>query len=148
MPIHDNGQSKTDKSLGRAMSLSKELLTGIQEIDDQHGSLFLLLGNLQSQIGSGQNWSDIYFTLSELSHYARTHFTIEESVMRLHGYPDLEQHIAEHRSFIEKLSELEAKAVRKDVGPSIVEFIRQWLENHIGKSDQAYVQCLRTRPVI
>jgi hemerythrin-like metal-binding protein len=68
--------------------------------------------------------------------------------MRLHGYPDLEQHIAEHRSFIEKLSELEAKAVRKDVGPSIVEFIRQWLENHIGKSDQAYVQCLRTRPVI
>ena len=130
------------------MSLSKELLTGIQEIDDQHGSLFLLLENLQLQISSGHNWSDIYFTLSELSHYARTHFMVEESVMRLHGYANLEQHIAEHRSFTEKLSQLEAKAVTKDIGPSIVEFIRQWLENHIGKSDQAYVQCLRTRPVV
>ncbi len=130
------------------MSLSKELLTGIQEIDDQHESLFLLLDNLQSQIGGGHNWSVIYFTLTELSHYARMHFMIEESVMRLHGYPDLEQHIAEHRGFTEKLSQLEAKAVRKDIGPSIVEFIRQWLESHIGKSDQAYVQCLRTRPII
>lgn len=130
------------------MSLSKELLTGIQEIDDQHGNLFLLLDNLQAQIISGRNWSDVYFILSELSHYARTHFMVEESVMRLHGYPDLEQHIAEHRGFTEKLSQLEAQAVKNNIGPSIVEFIRQWLENHISKSDQAYVHCLRTRPVI
>lgn len=130
------------------MSLSEELLTGIQEIDDQHRGLFLLLENLQAHIGSGHNWSDVYFTLSELSHYARTHFMVEESVMRLHGYPALEQHIVEHRGFTEKLSQLEAKAVRNDIGLSIVEFIRHWLENHIGISDQAYVQCLRTRPVV
>lgn len=130
------------------MSMSEKLLTGIQEIDDQHGSLFLLLDNLQVQINSSQNWSDVYFTLSELSHYARMHFMVEESVMRLHGYPELEQHIAEHRGFTQKLSQLEAKTVRNDIGPSIVEFIRHWLEDHIGKSDQAYVRCLRTRPVV
>jgi hemerythrin len=79
------------------MGLSEELLTGIQEIDEQHETLFNILEKLQGVVEGGDNWSVVYFALSELVQFARSHFVLEEALMRLHGYPDLEQHIAEHR---------------------------------------------------
>ena len=130
------------------MSLSDELLTGIQEIDEQHETLFNILEKLQGVVEGGDNWSVVYFALSELVQFARTHFVLEEALMRLHGYPELDQHIAEHRAFSARLAQLEAQAVRQDVSLHIIEFIQLWLVNHIGGSDQSYVPCLRSMPVI
>ncbi|MBK7415764.1 MAG: hemerythrin domain-containing protein [Dechloromonas sp.] len=83
-----------------------------------------------------------------ISAVARSHFVLEEALMRLHGYPDLEQHIAEHRAFSARLAQLEEQAIRQDVSLHIIEFIKQWLMNHIGGSDQSYVPCLRTMPIV
>ncbi|MBK7414323.1 MAG: hemerythrin family protein [Dechloromonas sp.] len=130
------------------MGLSEELLTGIQEIDEQHETLFNILEKLQGVVEGGDNWSVVYFALSELVQFARSHFVLEEALMRLHGYPDLEQHIAEHRAFSARLAQLEEQAIRQDVSLHIIEFIKQWLMNHIGGSDQSYVPCLRTMPIV
>ncbi|HSC80004.1 MAG TPA: bacteriohemerythrin [Chitinolyticbacter sp.] len=129
------------------MGLTAELLTGIQEIDEQHRTLFETLDKLQGVVKGGDNWSVVYFALNELSHFARTHFVVEEALMRLHGYPALEQHIAEHRAFAAHLAQLEELAVRQDVSLAIVDFVEKWLVDHIGVSDQSYVACLRTMPV-
>lgn len=129
------------------MGLTAELLTGIQEIDEQHETLFEILEKLQGVVKGGNNWSVVYFALNELSHFTRTHFVVEEALMRLHGYPDLEQHIAEHRAFSAHLAQLEEQAVRQDVSLTIIHLVQKWLVEHIGVSDKSYVACLRTMPV-
>lgn len=130
------------------MGLDIELLTGIQEIDHQHEKLFQILEELQRIVAGGDTWSAVYFALSELAQFSHTHFVVEEALMRLHGYPDLEKHIAEHRTFSERLAKLGEQALRMDVRLPIIEFIEQWLVGHIGISDKAYVPCLRTMPVV
>jgi hemerythrin len=130
------------------MGLAEELLTGIQEIDEQHQTLLDILERLQKLVRGGDNWSVVYFALTELTTYTRTHFVVEEALMRLHGYSDLEQHISEHRRFTDRLAHLEEQAVRQDVSMPIIELLQQWLVGHIGGSDQSYVPCLRTAPVV
>ena len=130
------------------MALADELRTGIQEIDEQHETLFDVLARLQAVVGGGDNWSTIYFALTELAHFASTHFVVEEALMRLHGYPRLDQHIAEHRGFSARLAQLEQQAIRSDVSQHLIDFIEEWLTVHIAQSDQAYVPCLRTAPVV
>jgi len=130
------------------MPLADELLTGIYEIDEQHQTLFSILEKLQGIVEGGNNWSVVYFALTELTNYTRTHFVVEEALMRLHGYPDLEKHIAEHQAFTARLAQLEAQAVHADISLPIVEFLQHWLVSHIGGSDQSYVPCLRTSPVL
>ncbi|MDD2744110.1 MAG: bacteriohemerythrin [Rhodocyclaceae bacterium] len=130
------------------MSLAGELLTGILEIDEQHETLFDTLETLENIVEAGDGWSAAYFALSELTQFARTHFVVEEALMRLHKYPDIDKHIAEHRMFTAHLALLEQQAIRQDMSSQIIELVRQWLENHIGHSDQAYVSHLRSAPVV
>ena len=129
------------------MSLADELLTGIQEIDEQHETLFDTLETLENVVEAGDGWSAAYFALSELVQFTRTHFAVEEALMRLHNYPDIEKHITEHRMFTAHLSLLEQQAIRQDMSSQIIEFVRQWLVGHIGHSDQAYVSQLRSAPL-
>ncbi len=129
------------------MGLPAELLVGVHEIDEQHGMLFDILEKLQGMVKGRNDWSAVYFALDELAHFTRTHFVVEEALMRVHDYPELEQHRAEHRLFSERLAQLAAQAVREDVSLSVIGFIEDWLVNHIGASDKAYVACLRTMPL-
>jgi hemerythrin len=77
-----------------------------------------------------------------LSHYVREHFTVEESLMKSAGYPGLAAHLAEHAVFRAKLKELQLKSVGQDISQEAVEFLRDWLGDHITCVDMAYVPYL------
>lgn len=122
-------------------------LTGISEIDAQHMTLFDLLTRLEAAIGTSSSWAAVHFALVELTDYVRIHFTVEEALMRLHDYPELDQHIAQHHEFVSVLARLKREAILSDIGHEVVRFLRNWLVTHIGRSDQDYVPHLRTGPV-
>lgn len=130
------------------MGFPEELLTGIHEIDDEHKKLFDILERLQAIVAADENWSVVYFAMAELEQYARTHFAVEEALMRLHDYPSLDKHVAEHRGFSRRLAQLEQETVLKEVSLGVIEFIKEWLLGHIGGSDLEYVPHLRTAPVV
>lgn len=131
----------------RNISWTDNLLTGITEIDNQHQTLFDMLARLEATVGTPRSWAAVHFALVELSDYVRIHFTVEEALMRLHGYADLERHIAQHHEFISVLARLKHEAIVRDIGQDMVRFLRNWLTSHIGRSDQDYVSRLRTGPV-
>lgn len=130
------------------MGSTNDLLTGIDEIDRQHQILFVCLARLEQAVSSEERWSAVHFVLDEVSDFARIHFAVEEALLRLHGYPLLEAHIAEHRDFVRELGVIGEHSVRADVGDEMVKFLQQWLVNHIGKSDHQYVPCLRSAGVV
>lgn len=129
--------------------MTDKLLTGITEIDAQHEVLFDIVARLEKAVTSEDRWSAVHFGLVELAGYVNIHFAVEEVLMRLHGYPDLEAHIVEHRRFSAELSDLEENSVRRiDISATMLAMLRAWLINHIGGADLAYVPHLRTAPVV
>ncbi len=115
---------------------------GIPEIDAQHRQLFECIDRLEAAGDEKQRELAVYYVMDELKDYVRVHFSVEEVVMRLFDYPDLEAHKAEHGAFVARLEALEESELREDVHAEAARFLREWLVNHIQGSDQRYADYL------
>jgi hemerythrin len=130
------------------MGWTDSLLTGIYEIDQQHQVLFDALARLEQTVTSDDKWSAVHFALVELTSFVNIHFAVEEALMRLHGYPGLEEHINAHRAFSSDLVAIKQLSIREDVSSEITSMLRDWLVGHIGVVDKAFVPHLRTAAVV
>lgn len=129
------------------MGWTDNLLTGIHEIDLQHQVLFDVVARLEQAVSSDDKWSAVHFALVELNGFVNIHFAVEEALMRLHAYPDLEAHIAAHAAFSAGLAEIKQRSIREDVSASMTNMLKEWLVGHIGVVDKQYVSHLRTAAV-
>jgi hemerythrin-like metal-binding protein len=123
------------------MEWTPTLATGQVTLDDQHRGLFKCLADLETAATEERTLFAVY-TLTRLKHYVSDHFTTEEAMMRKSNYPNLKQHIDEHEQFRMRLRELQISSVHADISTTMVEFLRDWLVNHIAKSDMDYVPYL------
>lgn len=130
------------------MSWTDSLLTGIDEIDEQHQVLFDVLARLELAVSSEDKWSAVHFAIVELTNFMNIHFAVEEALLRLHGYPDLDAHIAAHRAFSVDLAKIKQHSIRQDVSDEMMVLVKTWLVEHIGVVDKAYVPHLRTAAVV
>ena len=130
------------------MGWTDNLLTGVHEIDQQHQILFDVVVRLEQAVSSDDKWSAVHFALVELNSFANVHFAVEEALMRLHGYPDLEAHIAAHRAFSVGLADIKQHSIREDVSAEMMNMLKAWLVDHIGVADKAYVPYLRAGAIV
>jgi len=115
--------------------------TGVPLLDHQHQALVDCVNELETAGASGRLLLTVY-AMDRLRDYVHSHFAAEEDLMRMHGFPGLEAHIAEHRAFTAKLFELMNANVRKNNTVELVAFLNQWLSQHVGGTDMAYVPYL------
>lgn len=130
------------------MGWTDKLLTGIHEIDQQHQVLFDVVARLEQAVTAEEKWSAVHFALVELSSFVSIHFTVEEALMRLHGYPDLDSHIAAHSVFAADLAEIKQHSIRQDVSTEMTTMLKNWLVSHIGVVDKAYVPHLLAAAIV
>lgn len=82
---------------------------------------------------------------TKLEEYVALHFQREEALMRRCAYPDLDEHIQGHHSFVKRIPELKEQLLRADsveVARDVYLFLVDWLLNHIVVDDMSYHQCL------
>lgn len=118
---------------------------GIQEIDEEHQQLFECLDTIMLSLNTPASKAQAAEALERLDLYTRTHFRVEEALMRLFDYPDIDAHKREHAAFVAKLAELRARIVDEDVSKAIAAFLTNWLVEHIKRADTAYVAYFRER---
>lgn len=111
---------------------------GIDDIDEQHSVLFDHLHNLDASINAGDRWVVVHTTLSELFHWTQLHFAVEESVMRICRYPDLERHIQQHDGFVAKVQQMKQKSLTEDIAIEASTMLHDWLVQHIQIEDRKY----------
>jgi hemerythrin len=70
---------------------------------------------------------------------AHMHFTFEEAIMRMFGFPGLKAHKREHQIFFDKLNNFEKQALRTSVDAEISHFLTDWLKEQVFVSDRGYV---------
>lgn len=130
----------TTEDLG---TLRGSLAFGIGEIDVQHFALFELIDRLEASVTRKDRVMRVHEVLDDLDHWARVHFSVEESLMGVMEYPRVDEHRMMHRSFLTTLSAKKAKALRGDVVEIAAAWLRQWLEAHINVEDRHYVEFFR-----
>lgn len=118
---------------------SDELSVGIQEIDEQHKRLVDLVNQLNVAFVTGADSKVVSEALDRLIQYTQIHFTVEESLMRILGYPDYETHKKHHDALVHqvlgfKLQFADGKLSRLE----LMEFLHKWLTMHIMKEDTLY----------
>lgn len=136
------------------MFIWKESFTSqIAKFDDQHKKLFDLGNKLYFLVkneSDQDNYDEIVQTLDDLKEYTVYHFQSEESLMEQYKYPKLLSHKIEHEAFIRDLNELLDTDVDENqtkVSLEILQFIANWIENHILKSDSQYGDFLKSKGI-
>ena len=109
-------------------------------MDSQHTVLFGMLNDLHEAMMKGQAQKIAGELLRKLAKYTRDHFTAEEVMMASTGYPDLAQHRIKHRDLIKQVDEFSARYERGETSLNLqlMNFLRDWLSNHIQNEDQKY----------
>ncbi|XZG71349.1 bacteriohemerythrin [Chitinibacteraceae bacterium HSL-7] len=124
------------------------LSVGIQEIDEQHKVLVELLNQLYTAIHERHAREACHDILRQLVEYTRIHFAVEESLMRILGYPDYEPHKAKHEALIDQIHQFEQRvAAGEAVSFELLHFLRNWLTGHIVEGDMRYVDHFLSRGV-
>lgn len=113
---------------------------GVLSLDSQHTVLFDLLNELHDAMMAGKASSLTGPILKRLVTYTNEHFAAEEKLLEASNYPNLEPHKQLHRDL---LKQVEDYAVRFEKGEitlnlHLLNFLRDWLTNHILKVDHAY----------
>ena len=122
------------------MDWQDEFLLGIKEIDEQHKMLMHSFSILKEAIAAGHAWSDTHYKIVELKELAIVHFTVEEALMRLFGYPSTEDHRSIHERFLITLDDILNMSIRSAADEEMLKLIREWLTHHILVTDRDYVR--------
>lgn len=122
------------------MAATQFFSVGLPEIDEEHQVLFDCLDAIVFALDTSYATSQGFAALEKLTDYSRTHFRVEECLMRVFDDPGLDEHKQQHAYFIEELEALRAKILSEDVSTAMVNFLTEWLRDHIRHIDLKYVE--------
>jgi hemerythrin len=122
------------------ISWSDSMSVGVAKIDKEHKGLIDLINLLHNEMLAGKSKEVLGPVLDKLIVYTKTHFANEETLFRTHSYPQAAAHIKEHTALTQKALALQAdlKAGKAVISAPVLDFLRDWLTNHILKQDMAY----------
>lgn len=112
----------------------------VSKCDQDHQKLFSLLNDLHDAMTVGKGSQVVERVVKELADYTKFHFEGEEALLEKTNYPDLAEHRAEHGAFVQKVRRFQQDLKDGNTAQSIsiANFIKDWLVNHIKKTDRQY----------
>lgn len=113
---------------------------GVPAFDAEHQRLVDLINQCHEAHLGGAPAPAVYQVLNALVRYAEEHFSHEQRAMDHHRFPERFQHKLEHDRFLEQVFELNRRLAdgETEVGEDILAFLRDWLLNHILRTDRKF----------
>jgi len=120
-----------------------DLVTGVEDIDDQHRILVKALNDAGQQLAGNRDAALLEQITRDLLSYAIYHFETEETLMEetdyfAHHPEDAAAHHQQHRSFSAKVVAVREglKAGQAISREDLLSFLNAWLVNHIKGTDK------------
>jgi hemerythrin len=124
------------------MYWTPEIAVGVERIDDEHKALIERVNRLVAAIEAGREEEEIRSLFIFLRDYTQNHFAVEEELMRAHGYPEMDRHIADHQDLRANLDRFEqeigAEEMTRELRGHFDDLIINWLFDHICQVDRAF----------
>lgn len=119
---------------------TNDLSVGVDLIDHQHKELFRRTNQLLEAMRQGKGSEEVSNVMGFLGSYIVKHFSDEERLMVVEGYPGYLSHRKLHQDFVNKFEILKKNFETKGSSTSfIIELqssVIDWLRNHISKIDK------------
>jgi hemerythrin len=112
----------------------------VEMIDKQHQMLVQMVNELNNAMLNGNEKETIGKLINKLITYAAMHFAREEHYLDTFGYPETDVHKKQHDAFERKVSafEIDFKADQQSLSQDIMQFLSNWLVEHIKGSDKKF----------
>ena len=131
------------------LELTKDLFTGIEEIDNQHRELFARGNAVLFPEGGKANAKDVVNTLAFLMLYVDEHFSAEERMMKYYKYDRLDGHRKQHQRLRKDVEDLYRRTKKegtiKGLTSELYYMFSDWYVYHIKEWDGAYAAFLQKR---
>jgi hemerythrin-like metal-binding protein len=118
------------------MEWKDEYSVGIVEIDNQHKLLLRSFSVIEETMNLDQDWSNTHYAIVELIQLTRAHFSFEEALMRMFGYPETEAHQKDHQYIMVRLDSFERHSLNKSSDVEMFQFLQDGLMAHMYDSDK------------
>lgn len=118
-----------------------EFSVGVEEIDNDHKRLLALLNELHDAVEAGAAWEVLDKVLDGLMLYVNYHFAHEESLFARTDYPGYDRHRRQHQALTVTVKEIYEdfhEASSGTLPQQVLEFLKNWLYEHIMGSDRAF----------
>lgn len=122
------------------MNWNDSLSVGVKTLDEQHKGLVQTLNELHAAMMRGDAKGATGPLLDKLVRYTREHFAAEEALMSRAQYPSTSQHRTRHRDLTRQVEDYVQRYRSGEItlNVQLLNFLRDWLINHIQKEDQNY----------
>jgi hemerythrin len=122
---------------------------GVQELDDQHKALIRMINEMQYAMNNDKGQEAISSIVNQMFDYMEVHFTTEEGYMQKCAYPGLQGHQLKHEEFRVKARDLRERTASGEfiLSFEVVQFLSDWLQNHIMISDMKYTELFAEKGV-
>jgi len=129
------------------MAWTEDLAVGDEGIDTDHMILIALLNEAASRIRDGADRAVLSDAIGRLLTYTILHFEQEERWMESSDYPDRVAHKAQHDALRRRVADLKRRldAGESAIGDDLLALVRDWLFEHIQRSDKRIGQHLAGR---
>lgn len=117
-----------------------EYNTGVAKIDTQHKGFFKMLNEIYQALQNGNDKDALTRLLTGIVDYADVHFSTEEELFDKYSYPKAMEHKTSHDKFREQAKDLNKSLVDglTTVNFELLDFLDDWIVNHITNEDQLY----------
>ncbi|MEI8393856.1 MAG: bacteriohemerythrin [Rhodospirillaceae bacterium] len=133
-----------DRATSFQIQWTPVMSVGNERLDNDHQVLVELINQLGAAAGDN-NRSAVEFVIDELVQYTLLHFAREEEMLEQAGYQELNEHRNLHIVLTQQVQTLRTRflnGLTSHFQGDILEFLADWLTNHILKEDRRYISTL------
>ena len=132
-----------------AIELTEDLLSGNDEIDEQHRQIFERSNTFLAAANQDRGEEIVAGVVDFLEAFCIYHFHAEETAMLTSGYPAYEGHVALHNELMRGVYKLRQKADAEGPSKALVtitsRLLVEILVNHVRKVDRELMVFLRAK---
>jgi hemerythrin len=134
--------------MGEFIKWSDDFSVGLNEIDSQHKKLLDIINRLYKAFVDRDEDTVLEEILNDMAEYTDYHFITEEKYFMRFNYPNMDEHIKNHKIYIEKINGFKKDfESNKKITYSVMNFLRNWIVEHIQGTDPDYVPLLKQNGV-
>lgn len=129
--------------MAKSIIWSDDYKLGIEIIDAQHKQFVEIIDELYRSIQNLTSEKELEGILDKLVNYHTIHFATEERYFEEFNYEGMKEHKEAHHLFNQKISDFQkqAKEGTHDIGFDLIDYLEDWLIDHLSTMDKKYVDC-------